>query len=80
MLGRKGTYDRTLGRFYLVILKAVLLFGTDTWVLTPFIARLLGGFHNRVAQWITGNKSRRRSDRRWDYPPLEEAMQSAGLE
>ena len=49
------------------------------WVLTPQMKRALGRFHNRVAQRLTGKKLRRRGEDRWEYPPLEAAMEEAGF-
>ena len=34
-MGREGAYRRTMGRFYVVMVQAVLLFGSKTWVMTP---------------------------------------------
>ena len=42
--------------------------------------RVLGGFHHRVENWITGEKTRQLDDRIWAYPRLEEAMWEAVLE
>ena len=39
---------RTFGRFYLVIVKSVLLFGSKSWVVTPCILWDLSIFHNWV--------------------------------
>ena len=35
ILGREGFYKRMAGRFYVTLVQTVLLFGSDTWVLTP---------------------------------------------
>ena len=36
------------------IVQAVLLFGSETWVVTPRMGRVLGGFQDQVAQRLTG--------------------------
>ena len=36
ILGREGADRRTLGRFYVAVVQTVLLFGSETWVLTPW--------------------------------------------
>ena len=59
--------------------QAVLLFGSDTWVLAPRMERALDRFHHRVAQRITERQPRIRGYERWDYPPLVEAMGGAGF-
>ena len=38
-------------------------------VVTPHIERMLGGFHHRVACWLTGNQTWRLPDDRREYPP-----------
>ena len=35
------------------VVKDVLLFGVETWVMTPHIGRALGGFQHRVTRHIT---------------------------
>ena len=35
ILVREGADKRTAGRFYVAVVQAVLLFGSETWVLTP---------------------------------------------
>jgi hypothetical protein len=40
-------------RFYLVIVSTVLLYGSDTWVVTRRMEELLTSFHNRCLRHIT---------------------------
>ena len=54
ILRKEGANAQTLGNFYLNIVQDVLIFGAETWVATPCIGRLLGGFHHRVEQRIVG--------------------------
>ena len=35
ILVREGADKRTMGRFYVAVVQAVILFGYKTWVLTP---------------------------------------------
>ena len=53
VLGREGADARILGQIYLAVVQSVMLYGSDTWVMTPRIYRMLGGFHHRVAQRLT---------------------------
>ena len=41
---------RTTGRFYEEAVQAVLLFGSETWVMTPWMEKALKGFHHRVVR------------------------------
>ena len=40
---------RTPRKFYNTVVQATLLFGSETWVVSPWIWMTLGGFHYRVA-------------------------------
>ena len=64
--------------FYKAIVQAVLLYGCETWVVTPAILQLLASFHNRIARRISG-KMPRLVQGQWVYPPLEDALAEAGL-
>ena len=68
------------GNLYKAVDQAVLLFGSEMWVLTQRMERALDIFRSRVARRITGKHPRRRTDGSWDYPPLAEALGEAGLE
>ena len=67
------------GQFFKAVTQAVLLFGAETWVLTPRMERALGSFQHRVARRLTSRQPRRRVGGSWEYPPLEEAMVEAGF-
>ena len=71
---------KVLGHFFKTVVQAVLLFGTEMWVLTPRMERALSSFQQRVARRITGRQLRRRWIGSLDYPPLVVAMSEAGFE
>ena len=48
ILNREGTDSKVLGRFSKAVIQAVLLFGAETWVLTPRMERSLSSFQHRV--------------------------------
>ena len=52
----EGADDRALGQIYLAVVQSVMMYGSETWVMTPCIGRVLGGFHHRVACRITGRQ------------------------
>ena len=60
--------------FYIVVVQAVLLYGSETWILNPHIERMIGGFHHRVVCRLAGRMPQRNLYRTWTYPYLEEAM------
>ena len=80
ILGVEGTYERTLGRFYILVLQATLLFGSNTGVVTPHMQRNLEGFHHRVERHLTGKITCHQADGVYICHTLEEAMQESVFE
>ena len=80
VLSREGVDARTLGKVYLVVVQAVLLYRSETWVLTPRMQRMLGGFHHRVARRLTSYQPQKGRDGGWFYPPLKDAVAEVGLQ
>jgi hypothetical protein len=78
LLARDGASARARGHFYVAIVQAVLLYGCETWTVTPAMLKVLEGFHHKVARKISG-KMARRTATGWVYPPLFEALEVAGL-
>ena len=79
VLGREGADPKVSRTFYTVVAQAVLLFGAETWVLTPSMEKALESFQSRVARRITGRQPRRKKDGSWKYPPLAGALREAGM-
>ena len=70
ILIREGEDPKVLGHFHKAVVQAVLLFGAETWVLTPRMERDLDTFQHRVALRLTGRQPRRRGVGSWAYPQL----------
>ena len=66
ILGREGANPRMSGIFFKVVVQALLIFESDTWVMTPLMGRSLQGVQHRVAKYITGRQPWRIQDRSWD--------------
>ena len=77
MLIREGVDARTLVQIYLAVVQPVMIYRSETWVMTLHIGRLLDGFPHRMARKLTGSKPQRGRDGVWVYPPLEDAMAEA---
>ena len=71
ILGREGVYKRTAARFYVAVVKSVLLFGYNTWVLTPRLEKALAGFHHQAAWRMAAMVPKRQLDGRGFTHPLE---------
>ena len=56
VLGREGSDPKVLRNFYTEVTQAVLIFGADTWVLTPQMEKAMDSFQSRVARKITVRK------------------------
>ena len=63
----------------MVVDQAVLMYESETWLMTPHIGGNLGGFRHRVAFRLTGQQPQRGINVIWRYPLLAEAMEEAGL-
>ena len=74
VLTRKGAMVRMWSMLYKVVVQTVLLYGSEIWVATESMLKVLEGFHHRVARWIVGNTDRRTVDGEWEYPPVADAL------
>ena len=63
ILGREGADKRTAKRFYVAVVQAVLLFGSETWVLTPRLEKSLERFHHQAARRMVGMGPKIQQDR-----------------
>ena len=61
------------------MIQAVLIFGAENWLVTPFMGKALGGFQTQVEILLTGNLPRRTTDRKWRYTSAVVAREAAGF-
>ena len=81
VLRGENASPRVCGVFYRAIVQAVLLYGSESWVLTPALLDRLEGFHIRAAwRMAVRHKPRRTSGGEWVYPRSEKARKEAGLQ
>ena len=80
ILGRDVADKRTAGRFYVAVVQAVLLFGSETWILTPRLEKDLEGFHYRAGRQMAGMGPKHKQDVMWAYQPIGAALVMVGLE
>ena len=66
--------------FYIVVVQAVILYGSKVWVTSPRIERNMGGLHHRVVRRLTGRMPHQNLDRTWAHPSLEEEMLETGMQ
>ena len=80
ILGREERDKITTGRFYMAVVQAVLLFGSDKRVLKPRLEKSLAGFHHWAARQMTVMVPKHHIDGTWVYPPIGATMAMVGLE
>ena len=61
---------------YEAAMHSVLLYGSDSWVVTGAMLKVLEGLHHRLARRITGMMAMNRD---WEWTPADEALETAGL-
>ena len=59
--------------------QAVLLFGAETWVVTPLMGKDLGGLQTQVEIFLTGRILRRTTYGTWRYNSAATAREAAGF-
>ena len=52
ILSREGAASQLSRLFLKAVIQAVLLFGAETWVVTPSMSKSLGGFQHQVLRWL----------------------------
>ena len=67
------------GNFFKAVVQQVLLFGAETWVVSPRMERALSVFIHGAARQLTGRQQQRWRDGKWFYHSLDGAMKEAGL-
>ena len=66
ILRREGAELRVSGFFFKSIFQSVLMFGAETWVITPHMGWVLGGFQYQVAKQLTGQLPRKQEYGKWE--------------
>ena len=71
--------QESVGEFFKAVVQQVLMFGAETWVVTPRIERALKSFMHGTVRRITGRHPQIGWDGKWFCPALEGAMKEAGF-
>ncbi len=80
VLRGEHTPPRVTAKFYKAVVQAVLLYGSETWVLSPTALARLEGFHIRAAyRMACRHKPRRGPGNVWIYPKSEDVLEECGL-
>jgi len=67
-------------KFYKAVVQAVLLYGSETWVLSTTALASLEGFHIRAAyRMAVKHKPRRGPGHGWIYPKSKDVLEECGM-
>ena len=80
ILRREVERPRVSVFFFKSIVQSVLLFGAETWVVTPHMGWDLGGFQDQVTRRIMGRLPQRSLDGRRECTSTEAARAKTGFE
>ena len=80
ILSREGTELQVSVFFFKAVVQVVLLFGSETWVVTPPYGQSTGGFQDQVAQQLTGRLTQQKTERKWEYTLAATAREEAGFQ
>ena len=62
-LRREGVEPKVAEMFYRAVTHPVLLFGSETWLISAVMERTVEGNNTKFLRQITGKRSQRKSDR-----------------
>ena len=79
ILSREGVAPWVSGFFFKAVVQAVLIFGSETWVVNPRMVKALGGFQVQLARRLTGRLPRRTPGGKWTYTSTATARGGVGL-
>jgi len=80
VLRSEGMKPRAMGYFYKAIVQAILLYGSETWVVLDAHLWQFRSFHSRVGRHLTGRHIRFLEDGSWYCPPTVDVLENAGLQ
>lgn len=78
-LRAENASPRVCGVFYKATVQSTLLFGSETWNLSPVSLKSLEGFHIRAAWRMAGKRPQKLRDGTWTYPNSAEVLDEVGL-
>jgi Reverse transcriptase (RNA-dependent DNA polymerase) len=79
LLTREGTYPKAMASFYKAIVQSVLLYGSESWVLSQEMERKLQSFHHRCARYIAREHIQQDEQGNWTAPPSASVLEKTGL-
>ena len=78
VIAKESVPPPVAGMFYQAVVAAVLLYGSESWVLSAYDLRALEGFHVECARRLTGMRPSKRGET-WVYPKSADVLEKANL-
>ena len=63
----------------MAVVQAVIIFGSEMWVLTPRLEKSFEVFHKQALRRIAGMGPKLQWDGAWVYTPIGEALAMVGM-
>ena len=79
VLDKTGETVRSSGMVYKAVANLVLLYSSESWMVTAAMLKVLEGFHHWYTRRILGMTATRGVGGVWEYPPVVAALESTGL-
>ena len=79
VLAKTGETVWDWGMMYKAVAHSVILYGSESWVVTGKMLKVLEGLHHWVTKWITGMKATCGVGGELEHPPVLAAMDTTGL-
>ena len=79
ILSREGANAGTMAYFYKAVVQAVLLYGSESWVMTQKMWKAVDSFHSSCARYIAGDHIRQRPNGEWVLPPTARVLEQCKL-
>ena len=68
-----------MGYFYKAIVQAVLLYASESWVMTDPAMKALNSFHHKCARYIAREHIKQQTNGEWILPSSTAVLQKCGL-
>ena len=78
IIAKEGVPAPVAGMFYQAVVAVVLLYGSETWVVSSHDRRALDGFHVEAARRLFGMRPSKRGET-WVYPKSADVLRAARL-
>ena len=80
LLRQEGADPKVLEMLYRAVALAVLIFGSETWVLSAEMDRKVEGTHTGFLKNIMRKRARRIADETWEMPGVEVVRETVGTQ